>query len=232
MKAIITAAGKGSRLGALTRYIPKGLLPINGESIIARQLRILELYGITDVAIITGYRSEKITERFKDRVTFFCNPDYLTTVSSASLLKAIDFMDSDVIIMACDTVFPEKSLKVLLENEHKYCLLIDHNRCDNEAVKVQIDGDKILQAGKELPAENAFGEWTYISKVKKGGLAAYKDILQECAVKKLGRSQIFMGLIHRGYAVHYELMKGEWTEVDFVKDYVEAKRIFGVERKA
>ena len=232
MKAIITAAGKGSRLGALTRYIPKGLLPINGESIIARQLRILELYGITDVAIITGYRSEKITERFKDRVTFFCNPDYLTTVSSASLLKAIDFMDSDVIIMACDTVFPEKSLKVLLENEHKYCLLIDHNRCDNEAVKVQIDGDKILQAGKELPAESAFGEWTYISRIRESGLAAYKDILQECAVKKLGRSQIFMGLIHRGYAVHYELMKGEWTEVDFVKDYVEAKRIFGVERKA
>ena len=232
MKAIITAAGKGSRLGALTRYIPKGLLPINGESIIARQLRILELYGITDVAIITGYRSEKITERFKDRVTFFCNPDYLTTVSSASLLKAIDFMDSDVIIMACDTVFPEKSLKVLLENEHKYCLLIDHNRCDNEAVKVQIDGDKILQAGKELPAESAFGEWTYISRIRESGLAAYKDILQECAVKKLGRSQIFMGLIHRGYAVHYELMKGEWTEVDFVKDYVEAKRIFGVGRKA
>ncbi len=228
MKAIITAAGRGSRLGALTRYMPKGLLPINGESIIARQIRILKLYGITDVAIITGYRSEQIIEHFKDRVTFLNNPDYLTTTSTASLLKAIDFMNSDVIVMACDTVFPEKSLKVLLENEHEYCLLIDNNRCDSEAVKVQVDGDRVLKAGKELPAENAFGEWTYISKVKKGGLAAYKNILQECAVKKLGRSQIFMGLIHRDYDVHYELINDEWTEVDFVKDYREAKRIFGV----
>ena len=41
-----------------------------------------------------------------------------------------------------------------------------------------------------------------------------------------------MGLILWGYAVHYELMDGEWTEVDFVKDYREAKKIFGVERKA
>ena len=232
MKAIITAAGRGSRLGALTRYMPKGLLPINEESIIARQLRILKLHGIIDVAIVTGYRSEKIMEQFKGKVTFFNNPDYLTTTSPASLLKAIDFMDSGVIVMACDTVFPEKSLKVLLENEHEDCLLIDNNRCDGEAVKVQVDGDSVLKAGKEMPAENAFGEWTYISKVKENGLAAYKNILQECAVKKLGRSQIFMGLIHRGYAVHYELMDGEWTEVDFVKDYREAKRIFGVERKA
>ena len=232
MKAIITAAGRGSRLGALTRYIPKGLLPINGESIIARQLRILKLYGINDVAIITGYRSEKIIEQFKDKVTFMCNPDYLTTTSTASIEKAIDFMDSDVIVMTCDTVFPEKSLEVLLENEHEYCLLIDNKRCDSEAVKVHVDGDRVLKAGKDIPIENAFGEWTYISKVKEKGLEAYKNLLQECAVKKLGRSQIFMKLIHSGYVVHYELMADEWTEVDFVKDYREAKRIFGVEKKA
>ena len=110
MKAIIVAGGRGSRLGALTRYRPKGLLPINSESIMARQIRILKSYGITDVAIVTGYRSEKITEQFKDKVSFFHNPDYLTTSSTASLVKAIDFMDTDIIVMSCDTVFPEKSL--------------------------------------------------------------------------------------------------------------------------
>jgi L-glutamine-phosphate cytidylyltransferase len=232
VKAIITAAGRGSRLGALTRYIPKGLLPVDGESIIARQLRILELYGITDVAIVTGYRSERIVELFKDRVTFFHNPDYSTTTSTASLCKAIDFMDTDMVVMSSDTVFPEKSLRVLLQNQHRYCLLIDHRHCDSEAVKVEVNGSRILKAGKELPVENAFGEWTYISRIKESGLAAYKIVLQECALKKLGRSQIFVGLIHRGYGVYYELMNGEWTEVDFVKDYREAKRISAMERKA
>jgi len=231
MKAIITAAGRGSRLGALTRYIPKGLLPVNGESMIARQIRILGLYGITDVAIITGYQSEKIIEQFKNRVTFFHNPDYRTTTSTASLCKAINFMDTDVIVMTSDTVFPEKSLEALLKNENRYCLLIDHKRCDMEAVKVEVADNMIEKAGKNLSVDNAFGEWTYISRIKECGLADYKEILQECAVNKLGQSQIFVGLIHKGHAVHYELMNGEWTEVDFVKDYREAKRIFEFEMK-
>ena len=111
MKAIIAAAGRGSRLVALTRYSPKGLLPINGESIVARQIRILELYGITDVAIVTGYRSEKVIERFKDKVTFFHSPDYLSTTTTTSLYKAIDFMDDDIITIYSDVVFSAESLK-------------------------------------------------------------------------------------------------------------------------
>jgi len=213
-------------LGALTRYSPKGLLSINGESILARQVRILKAHGINDVAIITGYRSEKIIEHFKDRVTFFHNPDYLTTTSTSSLYKAIDFMDTDVIVMACDTVFPEESLKGLLENQHQYCLLIDHKYCDQEAIKVHVFEDKVVNVGKHLSPGEAFGEWAYISRIRKGGLPAFKDALLECAGNKLGSSQIFIKLIKRGYDVHYELMNGEWTEVDFVKDYMEAKRIF------
>ena len=109
MKAIIAAAGRWSRLGALTRYSPKGLLPINGESIVARQVRIMELYGIADVAIVTGYRSEKVIEHFKDRVTFFHSPGYLT--ATTSMYKAIDFMDDDIITIYSDVVFSAESLK-------------------------------------------------------------------------------------------------------------------------
>lgn len=226
MKAIIAAAGRGSRLGALTRYIPKGLLPINGESILARQIRILKSYGITDVAIVTGYRSEKMIEHFRDKVTFFSNPDYLTTTSTTSLYKAIDFMDDDIVTMLSDVVFSEESLDGLLNNRHKYCMLIDNKYCDQEAIKVQISGDKVINAGKHLPSKESFGEWAYISRIRKNGLPAFKDVLLECADNKLGSIQMFMKLINRGYDVHYELMNYEWTEVDFVKDYVEAKRMF------
>ena len=226
MKAIIAAAGRGSRLGALTRYRPKGLLPINGESILARQMRILKSHSITDVAIATGYRSEKIIEHFKDRVTFFHNPDYLTTTSTSSLNKAIDFMDDDIIIMFSDVVFSEESLKGLLENQHQYCMSIDSKYCDQEAVKVQISGNKVINAGKHLSSEESFGEWTYIFIIRKSGLSAFKDSLLDCAENRRGSIQIFMNLINRGYDIHYELMNYEWTEVDFVKDYIEAKRIF------
>ena len=225
MKAIIAAAGRGSRLGALTSNRPKGLLPINGESIIARQIRILKSYGITDVAIVTGYRSEKVIEQFNNKVTFFINPDYLTTTSPYSLYKAIDFMDEDIVVMFSDVVFSEEALKGLLENQHQYCLLVDNKYCDQEAVKVQVSGNKVINAGKHLSLNESFGEWAYIFRIRKSGLAAFKDTLLECADKKLGTIHIFIKLINKGCNVYYELVKGEWTEVDFVKDYREAKRV-------
>ena len=227
MKAIIAAAGRGSRLGALTMYRPKGLLPINGESIIARQIRILKSYGITDVAIVTGYQSEKVVERFKDRATFFYNPDYATTTSTSSMYKAIDFMDDDIIVMFSDVIFAEESLERLLNSPHQYCMLIDNKECDHEAVKVQVSGNRLINAGKHLPSEESFGEWAYIFIIRKSGLPAFKDSLLECATNKSGSIFVFINLINEGYDVHYELMNREWTEVDFVKDYVEAKRIFG-----
>jgi choline kinase len=226
MKAVIAAAGRGSRLGALTRYRPKGLLSINGESILARQIRILKLYGINDIAIVTGYQPENFIERFKDKVTFFCNPDYLITTSTSSLYKAIDFMDEDIVTLCSDVVFSEESLDGLLNNPHRYCLLIDNKYCDQEAVKIQISGNKVINGGKHLSSKESFGEWVYISRIRKSGLPAFKDTLLECASKKLGSIQIFIKLIEKGCDVHYELINHEWAEVDYVKDYIEAKRIF------
>jgi len=97
---------------------------------------------------------------------------------------------------------------------------------------VQVSGNKVVNAGKHLPSEESFGEWADISRIKERGLAAYKVLLQECAINKLGRSQISVRLVEKGHDIHYEVMEGEWTEVDFVKDYIEAKRIFQVVKKA
>ena len=53
MKAIILAAGSSSRLGDITSDLPKGLLEINGKSIIQRQIEIYEKHGIDEIIIIT-----------------------------------------------------------------------------------------------------------------------------------------------------------------------------------
>ena len=49
MKAIVIAAGEGSRMGNLTQNIPKSLVVVNGKSIIERQLSILKQNGILDI---------------------------------------------------------------------------------------------------------------------------------------------------------------------------------------
>ena len=74
MKAIIIAAGVGSRLGELTKDIPKPLVDVNGKSILQRQIEIFKKIGVNDIFIVTGYKHEKI--KFSN-VTCIHNSEYL-----------------------------------------------------------------------------------------------------------------------------------------------------------
>ena len=60
MKAILIAAGEGSRMGALTKNLPKPLVDVNGSSIIERQLALLRKNSILDIVIVTGTIFRKI----------------------------------------------------------------------------------------------------------------------------------------------------------------------------
>ena len=57
MKAVIIAAGVGSRLGKLTKEIPKPLINVNGKSIIERQIDSFRKCGINEIIVITGYKN-------------------------------------------------------------------------------------------------------------------------------------------------------------------------------
>lgn len=67
MKAIILAGGRGKRLKPLTDYVPKPLIPIQNIPIIERQINYLKKFGVTEVIISTGYRTEQIENFLKAR---------------------------------------------------------------------------------------------------------------------------------------------------------------------
>ena len=60
MKAIILAGGRGKRLRPITDYVPKPLVPLNNVPIIEWQIKYLKKFGIDEVIICTGYKSESI----------------------------------------------------------------------------------------------------------------------------------------------------------------------------
>src|SRR5262249_3937835 len=76
MKAIILAAGKGTRMRGLTREMPKPMLPVNGKPILEHIVEGLIGAGIRDIFIVTGFRAETIENyfgdgsRWKTRITF------------------------------------------------------------------------------------------------------------------------------------------------------------------
>ncbi|WP_300383425.1 sugar phosphate nucleotidyltransferase [Clostridium sp.] len=77
MRAILLAAGMGTRLRPLTLNTPKPLIIVNGESIIERQIKALNEIGINDIIVVTGYLKEKF-EFLKEKygVTLIHNDKY------------------------------------------------------------------------------------------------------------------------------------------------------------
>ena len=65
MKAIILAGGFGKRLKPITDYVPKPLVPINNIPIIEWQIKYLKKFGIDDITICTGYKTEMIENYLK-----------------------------------------------------------------------------------------------------------------------------------------------------------------------
>ena len=60
MKAIILAGGRGRRLKPITDYIPKSLIPLNNIPIIEWQIRYLKNFGVKEIIVCSGYKSEML----------------------------------------------------------------------------------------------------------------------------------------------------------------------------
>ena len=81
MKAVILAAGMGTRLRPVTEKIPKGLIKINEKTLLEYSLDILNEYKIREVIIVTGYNADliekKIGNNYKDiKITYVKNEKY------------------------------------------------------------------------------------------------------------------------------------------------------------
>lgn len=64
MKAVILAGGKGTRLGNLTREIPKPMLPLLGKPLLEYHVELLRDYGITEIWILVNYLKDSIMQHF------------------------------------------------------------------------------------------------------------------------------------------------------------------------
>lgn len=94
-KAIILAAGFGSRLAPVTLDTPKPLVKIHGVRIIDTLLDALVSKGITSITIVRGYKKEKFDELLQKypSICFIDNPEYNITNNISSAVRALDIMD-------------------------------------------------------------------------------------------------------------------------------------------
>ena len=108
MNAIILAAGRGSRLKNLTDEIPKCLIEINKKSLLDRQLEVLNSCNINNIAIVKGYKEEKILDkRIKN---YFYNDDWSETNMVHSLKCANELLKNNYNIISYGDIFYEKNI--------------------------------------------------------------------------------------------------------------------------
>ena len=117
MKAVILAAGKGKRMGSITKKLPKCLLKFDNKTIIEMQIDILNKNGIEDIIVVTGFKRDLVRDVLKDRVKYVVNDIYDQSNSSYSLYLAREGLKKGWLHMNCDLLFSPDILKKILESK-------------------------------------------------------------------------------------------------------------------
>ena len=126
MKALLLAAGKGTRISRHLHGKPKCTVDVGNISLIEYTISILKKKNIEEIAVVTGYKHEIIEEMLSNQnIKMYYNPFYDVTNSIASSWFAKDFFnsDDDIIIMNAD-VFCEEAVYDTIMNLSENIVMI------------------------------------------------------------------------------------------------------------
>lgn len=125
MKAIILAAGRGSRMKNLTEERPKCLVELHGRPLLEWQLAALRGAGIEQIAIVTGYKRELLSNR---GLVEFHNPRWAETNMVASLACAQEWLRGEPCVVSYSDIFYESSApRLLMETDAELAITYDPN---------------------------------------------------------------------------------------------------------
>lgn len=238
MKVIILAAGSSTRLDKLTETLPKGLLSINGKTILERQLELYRKNSISDIIIVTGPNAEKF--EFKG-VTYVSDENYEEHDVLSSLMAARDFMNTEFIMSYSDILFDESILKQMLNFKGMIGISVDmnwrhiyENRTEHpitEADNVLINNGKIVLTKKYISdGEGEIGEFVPLMRLSSIGAKIFVKIFEKLerthkgkfhempSLKKAVLTDMLQELIDSGITVTPIIINGEWYEIDTPQD--------------
>ena len=161
MKALILAAGPGTRLGPLTSGVPKCLIDVNGKRILEMQIESILESGINEFIITVGAFSEEVISFVKSRfpgikADFVHNSHWQETNYIYSMWLAKDLLDDDMLVIHGDLVFEKSLLKRLLESGKKDSILINDEILPGKDFKAVVRNNAVEGIGVDLSGDNAY----------------------------------------------------------------------------
>ncbi len=158
MKAIIIAAGHGSRLLPLTLNTPKCLVAVGGRAILDHQLDAVARAGFDGAVIVGGYRIEQVAEHLAARgggvpAELVFNPFWSVANSIGSVWAARASLDAPFALMNGDTLFETAILRQAVDSPGEGVKLVVEQlaKAGLDDMLVESDGDRIVAVGKHIP---------------------------------------------------------------------------------
>ena len=239
MKAIILAAGVGSRIKPMTDSCPKSLLKVGDYTILEMMISHIQNCGINEVVFVLGYLQEQIKDhvntKFPDLDAHFVTNDrYAETNTAFSLMLAKDLIEGAAFVkFDADVVFDEQILEKLIECEYSNCLCIDKNiNLDAEEIKVIVDDqNRVLKASKTVNPKDAVGESIGIEKIdSKTAMLLFAELrmmMEDIQNHQEYYEAAYERLIEKNVPFYaFDISGLKWTEIDTKEDFITAEKIF------
>ncbi|NEZ45104.1 NTP transferase domain-containing protein [Paenibacillus alvei] len=222
MKAILLAAGRGTRISRMIEEIPKCVLPVNGVPLIRRSVMMLLERNIKPIVCV-GYCQSKIYEALEGLdVTYYYNPFYNVTNSIASFWFAREELTEDTIIMNGDVYIDDDILSLIIETKKDCALMVDTGRTEVGDYFLKLENGYIKKYGKDLPLQERTCEYVGIGKVRQKFLKEFKGKLESLIGSQqhqLWWENILYSLVEEKCIDTIDIKGMFWSEIDYFDDY-------------
>ena len=224
MKAIILAAGTGSRLG---KNIPKSLVKITKTaSILDHQLENLShVTDLENISIIVGYKSDLIISRYPGLNTIK-NDNYTSTNTSKSLFLGLSRLgeNDDIIFLNGDVVFNPEILNLIMDNRLNNLICVNDDNVGEEEIKYNLDNKGyISQISKTI--KYPLGEAVGINYIKRETIPILTDCLEICSDNDYFEKGIELTIEKGEIFLPLNICNRFCIEIDFEEDLERAKTI-------
>jgi L-glutamine-phosphate cytidylyltransferase len=228
MRALILAAGRGSRMGRLSDDRPKCLVELNGRPLIERQIAALRRGGVDEIGVVRGYRAEMIDF---PGLSYFANERWAETNMVMSLAAAASWLRlGPVIISYADIFYRSELVHGLVGAPGK--LVISYDRAwrrlwtrrfadplaDAETFRINAAGQLLEIGGKTRRIEDIQGQYMGLLKFTPPAWHAVEALLSSLDALTCDRLDV-TGLLRR-LLTQNELpiatfgTDGQWGEID------------------
>ncbi|MBV6319942.1 sugar phosphate nucleotidyltransferase [Duganella violaceipulchra] len=241
MKAMILAAGKGTRVRPLTYDLPKPMIPILGKPVMAYLIEHLHKYGVTEIMVNVSYLHEKIEEYFGEGHQYDVQIGYsfegYTTddgdvvpqpLGSAGGMKKIQefggFFDDTTIVLCGDALIDLDIKSALFEHRRKGALAsvitkeVPWDKVSNYGVVVADSNGRITEfqekPGQQEAKSNFVSTGIYIFEPE------VIDLIPSGQTFDIG-SQLFPLLAEKGMPFYAQTRNYNWIDIGSVTDYWE-----------